>query len=39
MKRLFYGLVLLILLPAPLVAQTVEQDASYRKGKLENGLT
>ena len=40
MKRLLLNsLVLLLLLPASLVAQTVKQDASYRKGTLKNGLT
>lgn len=37
MKRFLYSFFLLALLPASIVAQTVEQDASYRIGKLENG--
>ncbi len=39
MKKHFIGLFLLTLLPASLSAQTVEQDASFRVGKLKNGLT
>ncbi len=39
MKKQIIGLFLLSLLPAPLLAQTVEQDASVRQGKLKNGLT
>lgn len=40
MKKQLVGLLLLILtLPASLSAQTVEQDASVRMGKLKNGLT
>ena len=38
-KKRIVGLFLLALLPASLLAQTVEQDASVRKGKLANGLT
>ena len=37
-KQLFY-LLLLAILPASLVAQTLKQDDSYRIGKLKNGLT
>ena len=39
MKKQIIGLFLLFLLPASLSAQTVEQDASVRQGKLKNGLT
>lgn len=39
MKKQFLSLFLLLLAPASLFAQTVEQDASIRKGKLKNGLT
>lgn len=39
MKKQILGLFLLSLLPASLLAQTVEQDASVRQGKLKNGLT
>ncbi len=39
MKKLFLSLFLLLLAPASLFAQTVEQDASIRQGKLKNGLT
>lgn len=39
MKKQFLGLFLLLLAPASLFAQTVEQDASIRQGKLKNGLT
>ena len=39
MKKQIIGLFLLSLLPASLFAQTVEQDASVRQGKLKNGLT
>ena len=39
MKKQFLSLFLLLLAPASLFAQTVEQDASIRQGKLKNGLT
>lgn len=39
MKKQLLGLFLLSILPASLFAQTVEQDASIRQGKLKNGLT
>ena len=39
MKKQILGLFLLSMLPASLFAQTVEQDASVRQGKLKNGLT
>lgn len=39
MKKQFLSLLLLLLAPASLFAQTVEQDASIRQGKLKNGLT
>ncbi len=39
MKKQLIGLFLLTVLPASLLAQTVEQDASVRQGKLKNGLT
>lgn len=39
MKKQLLGLFLLSILPASLFAQTVEQDASVRQGKLKNGLT
>ena len=39
MKKQFLSLFLLLLAPASLLAQTVEQDASIRQGKLKNGLT
>ena len=39
MKKQLLGLFLLLLAPASLFAQTVEQDASIRQGKLKNGLT
>ena len=39
MKKQFLNLFLLLLAPASLFAQTVEQDASIRQGKLKNGLT
>lgn len=39
MKKQIIGLFLLSMLPASLFAQTVEQDASVRQGKLKNGLT
>ena len=39
MKKQFLILFLLLLAPASLFAQTVEQDASIRQGKLKNGLT
>lgn len=39
MKKQLLGLFLLSILPALLFAQTVEQDASIRQGKLKNGLT
>lgn len=38
MKKQFLSLFLLLLAPASLFAQTVEQDASIRQGKLKNGL-
>ena len=39
MKKQFLSLFLLLLAPASLFAQTVEQDASIRQGKVRNGLT
>ena len=39
MKKQFLSLFFLLLAPASLFAQTVEQDASIRQGKLKNGLT
>ena len=39
MKKQLIGLFLLTVLPASLLAQTVEQDASVRQGRLKNGLT
>ncbi len=39
MKKQFLSLFLLLLASASLFAQTVEQDASIRQGKLKNGLT
>lgn len=39
MKKQILSLFLLLLAPASLFAQTVEQDASIRQGKLKNGLT
>lgn len=39
MKKQFLSLFLLLLAPASLFAQTVEQDVSIRQGKLKNGLT
>ena len=39
MKKQFLSLFLILLAPASLFAQTVEQDASIRQGKLKNGLT
>lgn len=39
MKKQFLSLFLLLLAPASLFAQIVEQDASIRQGKLKNGLT
>ena len=39
MKKQFLSLFLLLLAPASLFAETVEQDASIRQGKLKNGLT
>lgn len=39
MKKHLISLFLLALLPVSLFAQTVEQDASIRTGKLKNGLT
>ena len=39
MKKQFLSLFLLLLAPASLFAQTVEQDASICQGKLKNGLT
>ena len=39
MKKQFLSLLLLLLAPASLFAQIVEQDASIRQGKLKNGLT
>lgn len=39
MKKQFLSLLLILLAPASLFAQTVEQDASIRQGKLKNGLT
>lgn len=39
MKKQFLSLFLLLLAPASLFAQTVEQDASIRQGKLKNGFT
>jgi len=39
MKKQFLSLFLFLLAPASLFAQTVEQDASIRQGKLKNGLT
>lgn len=39
MNKIYSGLLLLLLFPVSLLAQTLEQDPSYRTGKLDNGLT
>ncbi|MBO6217665.1 MAG: insulinase family protein, partial [Prevotella sp.] len=39
MRKTFFALLLLALMPTLLSAQTVAQDDSYRTGKLKNGLT
>lgn len=39
MKRIILYSLLLVLLPVTLLAQSVEQDKSFRMGKLKNGLT
>ena len=39
MNKLFSQLLVALLLPLSLSAQTMETDKSYRTGKLENGLT
>ena len=39
MNKLFSQLLVALLLPLSLSAQTMETDKSYRMGKLENGLT
>ena len=39
MRKTFFALLLLALMPTLISAQTVAQDDSYRTGKLKNGLT
>lgn len=39
MKRIILYSLLLVFLPVTLLAQSVEQDKSFRMGKLKNGLT
>ena len=39
MQRILFGLILYVLLPVVSSAQTVQQDNTYRVGKLKNGLT